>query len=368
MKTNNFLLAAGTALALAFLACEEKGKKAEPGGGESNVQEVEAEATEADGEYFMGDSEEDYELEDSYTQLPLEWLDENNSKYIRQAAILASKSFVFEPFPESYFTMQGDDLDSKFSNLDGMIDVNDEYGYGKAFKILFKRAYNQKEKDIGDWLQPLIKRIASLIPREKYVDNGWDAMVRQLLVAHDDLAAHPNAFSKMYEMMDSQSWKWEEVNKFVRDDEQFKVFVFEREGWSYLKGAAVVWAYSFWGRRYHENPSNIKPIAATLHMLRDELFASNEAVAETKCPDKITPLQTAEAKFLRNSSWCGKPPCAVFDLSSGNSIWLDVEAPVDLKKDTKVSLTYQKKQYWDSSGKDCVNTNVLKSMEILPEK
>jgi uncharacterized protein (TIGR02145 family) len=358
------------ATAFTFLACEEK-KKAEATPAETETEAELETGTEA--EYFMGDSEEfwgdsepeeeeDYEPEDAYMQPPLEWLDEKNGEHIRQAAIVASEAFVFNPFPHSFFSIKGHNMESKFSELYELIDESDKHGYGKAFKVLFRKAYNQKKKDMSGWLQPLIKRIASQIPREEYVDNGWDAMVRQLLFAYDDLAAQPNGFSEVYDAvkggLDIPANSYESFVQFM-GNKRPEPFIFGEE-WGYVKKSAVVWAYSFWGRRYHENPNNIKPIAATLRMLRDELFAPKEAMAKTKCPDKTDPLQTAEAEFSENFYGSN-----LFYLKDGKQLSFREKVPDDLKKEDTVSITYQKKQYWDSNRKDCYQIDVLKSLKIL---
>jgi uncharacterized protein (TIGR02145 family) len=192
---------------------------------------------------------------------PLEWVDEKNSEYIRQAAIVASEAFA-DPLPYM-FTIS----DGNFSKFDGLIDDNDKHGYGESFKILFKQAYSQRDKYLSGWLQSFIKRVASLIPREEYMNN-WDYMVRQLLIAHDDLSARKDGFSEIYAYLEEESvsnalYLYEGILPFVRDKKRL-----EEAG---IATATVVWTYSFWGRRYNENPDNIKPIVATLRMLRDEL-------------------------------------------------------------------------------------------------
>jgi hypothetical protein len=48
----------------------------------------------------------------------------------------------------------------------------------------------------------------------------------------------------------------------------------------------VVWAYSFWARRHHENPANIPHLVSALKYLRDELYAPN---AQPPVMDKDVP-------------------------------------------------------------------------------
>jgi hypothetical protein len=56
--------------------------------------------------------------------------------------------------------------------------------------------------------------------------------------------------------------------------------------------SAVVWAYSFWGRRWHENPDNIKPVLAILNMLCYRFPSAYTDIADAPvsdtCGDNLT--------------------------------------------------------------------------------
>ena len=43
--------------------------------------------------------------------------------------------------------------------------------------------------------------IQTLFLRQKYVANGWEKLVNQLIVAYDDLSINPNNFRKAYNVM-----------------------------------------------------------------------------------------------------------------------------------------------------------------------
>jgi hypothetical protein len=145
--------------------------------------------------------------------------------------------------------------------------------YRESFRFLYKQAYDQREKDLDGWLQRYIKLIVSLIP-ETYESRNWDTMVSRLLAAYEDLMTNPGAFSQIYELMSNRQWEhssyaYDEILAFA-GDKQPEAFLNEYG----VNKQDLIWAYSFWGRRYHENPNNIEPIAAILRMFRDGLLAS----------------------------------------------------------------------------------------------
>jgi hypothetical protein len=139
-------------------------------------------------------------------------------------------------------------------------------------------------------LDKLIRRFGTLIkliiPYEKYVANGWEQMTRQLLTAYDDLSASPGSFGKMYQMFDDGDFDYKKkLAPYIRD-KQMKAFISLKDiGYTHedeftpilMRGEvntwSVVWAYSFWGRRYSENSDNIPHLVAALKILRDELYA-----------------------------------------------------------------------------------------------
>jgi hypothetical protein len=204
------------------------------------------------------------------------------------AASFASEFFACVSFPfievDSWFSMSeywG------FSDLYLYIDRfnNDD---GEAFKSIFELLYNEREEYLSNGrFKRYIELIAKLIPRRTYVANGWDAMVRQLLIAYEDLMAQPGSFSQVYYIMEvneanynNATEAYEQILDFVRD-QQLENFILKQDVdtnnyyyWDATEGnvnkSAVVWAYSFWGRRYNENPGSIEPIVDILRMLRDK--------------------------------------------------------------------------------------------------
>ena len=109
--------------------------------------------------------------------------------------------------------------------------------------------------------------IASYIPWDTYVDNGYRRMVDLLILSYDDLAAENN-FAAVFEVMDEPNYTHDydyyydnllpyitrsNLRKFKTDGEVDKML--------------VVWAYSFWGRRYNEG--KVEDVRATLELFRD---------------------------------------------------------------------------------------------------
>jgi len=228
-----------------------------------------------------GDGEEEVNLSSYNSDIVI---DDGN---ISQAASFASKFFKYKPFP----FIECDRIDwvsisyGRSYDLERFIEQRNNT-YGKVFMSLFVQLYKNRAEYLsnGEFLR-YIKLLASLIPRETYIANGWDVMVRQLLIAYDDLAPNPSSFGQVYESMNSRidntASYYNGILTFV-NDKQLEAFIVKNgEGAAnsyYEPGevnqSAVVWAYSFWGRRYNENPDSIEPIAAILRLLRDELYAS----------------------------------------------------------------------------------------------
>ncbi|MCL1957018.1 MAG: hypothetical protein FWF63_06825 [Fibromonadales bacterium] len=219
-----------------------------------------------------------------------------NDEDIVPAADFASEFFEFVTFP--FIDAYGHGWLRAFSiesDLEYFVDrLNDENG--GAFKSLFSRLYDNMEEYLRNGkMKRYVEILAGLIPHETYVYNGWDEMVRQLLIAYDDIKAK-SSFSDIYDVMESNCnsfyddednfYKYcqnatdvyEEILPFARDP-QLKAFILkqnisEHVDWNGAKGSvnksAVVWAYSFWGRRYHENKNIIDPIVDILRLLRDK--------------------------------------------------------------------------------------------------
>ena len=209
-----------------------------------------------------------------------------NDGNISQAASFASKIFKYKPFP----FIEGDHIDWISISYGRTYDlerfIEHDKGSGKVFMSLFVQLYKNRAEYLnnGEFLR-YIKLLADLIPYKTYVANGWDMMVRQLLIAYDDLKSNPSSFSQIYEHMNSRidntASYYNGILIFV-NDKQLEAFIVKNgEGAanSYYEAgevnqSAVVWAYSFWGRRYNENPNSIEPIVAILRLLRDELYIS----------------------------------------------------------------------------------------------
>ena len=126
--------------------------------------------------------------------------------------------------------------------------------------------------------------------------------VIQLLTAYDDLSASGGDFGKISKIMDEVEGYfpedfYKELAPFARD-KQMKAFINQKDGLEFLKRGEInmhhfVWAYSFWGRRYDENPNNIPHLVAALKFLRYELYAPDAAPPVT---DKNLPPIAASLK------------------------------------------------------------------------
>jgi hypothetical protein len=209
---------------------------------------------------------------------------EVNDKDIPPAASFARRAFIFVPFP--FIGARSP------SSISMVIDYFFEDDDGKAFKSLFDGLHAKKEELLGNGkFKHYIELLAKLIPRKTYIDNGWDTMVCQLLIAYEDLKNNPNSFSEIYKIMVNNSDKnaveaYYQILDFVRDPElELENFILNHSVadaissyyWGENEGnvgdvnrSAVVWAYSFWARRYNENPNNLKNIVDILLMLRDD--------------------------------------------------------------------------------------------------
>lgn len=201
-----------------------------------------------------------------------------NDENIEPAASFAKNLFTFISFPfyeqYSWFSM---------SDLDWLIDNDNSNGNGKAFKSVFDKLSDNKAEYLSNGkFNRYIELLAGFIPRSVYIANGWDAMVRQLLAAYEDIAATDN-FSEVYEFMKTEPNPYfytsidyyPGILDFVGEELDDAFFV-EKNAVSYccevgeINRWAVVWAYSFWGRRYNEDPDSIEPIVDILLMLRDK--------------------------------------------------------------------------------------------------
>lgn len=198
---------------------------------------------------------------------------------ISQVASFASKFFEYRPFP--FIKGDYDWVSISYGSpneLERFIEEHDN-GSGKVFMSLFVQLYKNRAEYLsnGEFLR-YIKLLAGLIPHETYVANGWDMMVRQLLMAYEDLAPNPGSFRKVYEVMGgygNPASFYSKILPFV-NNKHLEAFIMKKGAAYYEAGevnqSAVVWAYSFWGRRYNENPDSIESIAAILRLLRDELY------------------------------------------------------------------------------------------------
>ena len=208
---------------------------------------------------------------------------------IRGAMLFAAEMFDFTEFPfivdNGLMFFKNDD--EKFETFDEYIEKYDDNGHGNTFGLLYKYAYRYYRHNdltgLDQWVHRFRKLIRLMIPRETYIDKGFDAIVRQLLVAYDDMLIR-GSFSHVYEVMTKTEWEsscdaYDKILPFVRD-RRLRAFINENDEISFVERGkvnkwSVVWAYSFWARRHSENPGNLKPVADALRLLRDEVYASN---------------------------------------------------------------------------------------------
>jgi len=208
-----------------------------------------------------------------------------NDRDIEPAASFASETFDFISFPfyisswgnEYWFSMSGNEQEEygKWYDLNRIT----QDGQGDACNSLIKRLYSNRTEFLSNGkLKRYIELLAGFVPRKTYVENGWDAMVNQLLAAYEDLAA-TNSFSGVYEFMgryDNSIDYYPEILGFVSEGLDDVFFIKQGDEVEYccrvgeVNRWAVVWAYSFWGRRYNEDPDSIESIVDILLMLRDK--------------------------------------------------------------------------------------------------
>jgi len=214
---------------------------------------------------------------------------EINDKDIPPAASFAKKFFIFIPFPFIDLFGAGEPRSMEMDDIGYFVERHDNDN-GKAFKSLFDGLHAKKEELLSNGkFKHYIELLVKLIPRKTYIDNGWDTMVRQLLIAYEDLKNDPNNFSEIYNIMANNGNNnavaaYYQIVDFVRDPE-LENFILNHSVasavtsyyWGENEGnvgdvnrSAVVWAYSFWARRYNENPNNLKTIVDILLMLRDD--------------------------------------------------------------------------------------------------
>ena len=202
--------------------------------------------------------------------------------YLREAIAFASEALDYSSFPVlpfGYGFSENPDEWDKYS-AEYM-----KWGDGMhTLRRLISYAYRQKSNDLTG-ADKLVRRfgrlIQTLFPRQKYVANGWEKLVNQLLVAYDDLSVNPDNFRKVYGIMNADfvfpNDCFNEILPLI-SDKNVTAFISDRDVEYYADRGKVnyysaVWAYSFWGRRHDENPGNIQPIASALKVLRDELYA-----------------------------------------------------------------------------------------------
>ena len=227
---------------------------------------------------------------------------------LRHAIAFASEAMDLNTFPITE--------DGNRYRLDDDLYYNDvlfnKWGTGmQPFQSLLYIARENRHSDMAG-LDKAIRRYGTLIkllvPYEKYIDKGWDRIIVQLLTAYEDLSVSTDNFDKINDIMtDGEDNDYEEISLFARD-KQMTAFISPKDaGFTYrgrfitlakqgeVNTDAVIWAYSFWGRRYNENPDNVPHIASALKTIR-ELFANNQPPVADKNLPLIEPYLTSDIR------------------------------------------------------------------------
>ena len=191
----------------------------------------------------------------------------------------------------------GYELGEDFYSIDANLAKYVQWGTGmEPFRWLLDYAHRNRSSDMAG-LAKLIRRYGTLIkllvPYEKYTDNGWDWIVVQLLTAYEDLSVSADNFGKVYEIMsDGDYHSTEELAPFIRD-KQLTVFTDQADtGYD----SRVVWAYSFWGRRYNENSDNIPHLVAALKTIREHYVPNAEPLETDRNLPPIEPYLTSDLR------------------------------------------------------------------------
>ena len=211
-----------------------------------------------------------------------------NDKDIEPAASFASKAFDFISFPFSgqnnWFSLSGEE-ENEYGKWYDLNRITRDDVQGGAFNSLIKRLYSNRTEFLNNGkFKRYIELLSGFVNRPTYVANGWDTMVRQLLAAYQDLSDN-GKFNEIYEFMVLYNAYSIDYYPAILDfamfvnggyllDESF--FIKQGDEVEYcckvgeVNRWAVVWAYSFWGRRYNEDPDSIEPVVDILLMLRDK--------------------------------------------------------------------------------------------------
>jgi len=206
-----------------------------------------------------------------------------NDKNIEPAADFAKEAFAFLSFP-FYLTSWGSSYWLSISDLDWFMEKHEDDENGEAFMSIFNKLYDNRIDYLSNGkFKRYIELLANLIPRKTYIANGWDTMVSQLLVAYEDLATDPDNFSYVYELMETplSDYYYTSVDyyPYIIDFDfvsNLNAFIIKKDNVDYccavgeINKWAVVWAYSFWARRYNEDPDSIAPIQDILVMLQNK--------------------------------------------------------------------------------------------------
>lgn len=232
---------------------------------------------------------------------------------LRHAILFASEVMDFSLFPvmpRGFWLANGDEFYEYDRHNSGRV----KWGQGmKTFRGLLSYANEYRNKSVHG-LDDLIRRygqlIKLLVPYEKYKANGWERMVEQLIVAYEDLNVDYNNFGTVYGIMcgdDGDNYPdhyFEKLVPFIRDP-QMKAFIERDHGKdnyrSYVEPGqvnrwSVVWAYSFWGRRGAETPTNIGDLHQALKVLRDLYAPGSWQVANDKSVPPVEPYLTNDIR------------------------------------------------------------------------
>lgn len=132
----------------------------------------------------------------------------------------------------------------------------DGYG-GRAFDGIVRLLWESRKDILFDKLlslySPLLKEYIS---GEIYTSRGYDRIVKQLIVAYDDLSSQPEKFDAIYRIMLADTDEYEGYDIYRYYNSLMKEYISEESFTSFDDPeedfTRIVWVYSFWARRQKE--------------------------------------------------------------------------------------------------------------------